>query len=46
MNHLKNKLERMDCLRRRQVLDIPEFYAGSVIRVTMADKYGQDNVSK
>lgn len=38
-NKLKYKLERMDCLRRRNVIDIPEFYPGSIIAVTTADAY-------
>lgn len=38
-NNLKYRLERMDCLRRRQVIDIPEFYAGSIVRVIYSDKY-------
>lgn len=38
-NKLKQKLERMDCLRRRNIIDIPEFYPGSIIAVTAADAY-------
>jgi len=41
-NKLKDKLERMDCLRRRKVIDIPEFYPGSIIAVTTADEYGSE----
>jgi len=36
-NKLKYRLERMDCLRRRKVLNIPEFYPGSIVRVFYAD---------
>ncbi|XP_076804267.1 large ribosomal subunit protein bL19m-like [Clavelina lepadiformis] len=38
-NKLKYRLERMDCLRRRQAIDIPEFYPGSILAVTVADNY-------
>ncbi|KAM3602448.1 uncharacterized protein V6R79_004314 [Siganus canaliculatus] len=34
---LKFTIERKDMLRRRKVLDIPEFYVGSILAVTMAD---------
>lgn len=34
---LKFSMERKDMIRRRKVLDIPEFYAGSILAVTMAD---------
>ncbi|CAF0723140.1 unnamed protein product [Didymodactylos carnosus] len=33
------KLERLDIFRRRQQIDIPEFYVGSVLAVTSADPY-------
>ncbi|XP_041832135.1 39S ribosomal protein L19, mitochondrial [Melanotaenia boesemani] len=36
-NPLKFFIERKDMIRRRKVLDIPEFYAGSILAVTMAD---------
>ena len=38
-NKLKYRLERMDCLRRRKVSQIPEFYPGSIVAVTFADNY-------
>lgn len=38
-NNLKYRLERMDCLRRRQIIDLPEFYPGSIVRVIYSDKY-------
>lgn len=41
-NKLKDKLERMDCLRRRNAAEIPEFYAGSILAVTVSDHYGPD----
>jgi len=40
-NKLKNKLERLDCLQRRQMIDIPEFYPGSIVAVTTADEYSK-----
>nr|CAH0102928.1 unnamed protein product [Daphnia galeata] len=36
-NKLKEKLERMDMLQRRSVIEIPEFYTGSIMAVTVAD---------
>nr|SVE70727.1 EOG090X0F2L [Daphnia similis]SVE71353.1 EOG090X0F2L [Daphnia similis]SVE72612.1 EOG090X0F2L [Daphnia similis] len=36
-NRLKEKLERMDMLQRRSVIEIPEFYTGSVMAVTVSD---------
>ncbi|XP_033124607.1 39S ribosomal protein L19, mitochondrial-like isoform X3 [Anneissia japonica] len=38
---LQDFLERKDCFRRRLVLDIPEFYVGSILAVTTADPYAQ-----
>jgi len=37
-NTLGEMLIRQDCMRRRQVINIPEFYAGSILRVTYAEK--------
>lgn len=36
-NKIREKLERLDMLNRRTVLDIPEFYVGSVMAVTVSD---------
>lgn len=36
-NTLGEMLIRQDCMRRRQVINIPEFYAGSILRVTYAE---------
>jgi len=33
------KLVRQDCLRRRNQIDLPEFYPGSIVAVTYSDKY-------
>lgn len=38
-NPFKFYLERRDMLQRRQVLNIPEFYAGSILSVSTADPY-------
>ncbi|CAH1227952.1 MRPL19 [Branchiostoma lanceolatum] len=35
----KNHVERMDMLRRRAVIDIPEFYVGSILSVLTSDPY-------
>ncbi|OCT79046.1 hypothetical protein XELAEV_18030142mg [Xenopus laevis] len=35
----KFHLERKDMIERRKVLDVPEFYVGSILAVTMADAY-------
>jgi len=45
-NKLGYKLERLDCLRRRQVINIPEFYAGSIVAVTVADEFGPDHATR
>ena len=36
------KIVRQDCLRRRQIIEIPEFYVGSIMAVTYADRYSSD----
>uniref|UniRef100_A0A5S6QE45 Large ribosomal subunit protein bL19m n=1 Tax=Trichuris muris TaxID=70415 RepID=A0A5S6QE45_TRIMR len=38
-NHLLEKLQRMDMLRRRERIKIPEFYVGSILAVTMSVPY-------
>lgn len=45
-NKVKYRLERMDCLRRRKVLDIPEFYPGSIVAVTISDPYATGKTMK
>jgi len=40
------RLVRQDCLRRRQVTEIPEFYVGSILAVTFADKFATDKTSR
>ncbi|XP_042864706.1 39S ribosomal protein L19, mitochondrial-like [Penaeus japonicus] len=36
-NKLREKLERRDMLNRRNIMEIPEFYVGSIMAVTVAD---------
>uniref|UniRef100_A0A914C5E2 Large ribosomal subunit protein bL19m n=1 Tax=Acrobeloides nanus TaxID=290746 RepID=A0A914C5E2_9BILA len=38
-NPLYEELVRADMMERRIILDIPEFYVGSIVAVTLADKY-------
>ncbi|XP_048208788.1 39S ribosomal protein L19, mitochondrial isoform X2 [Perognathus longimembris pacificus] len=45
-NPLKFYLERKDMLERRKVLHIPEFYVGSILRVTTADPYANGKTSQ
>ncbi|XP_036986716.2 39S ribosomal protein L19, mitochondrial [Artibeus jamaicensis] len=40
------QLERKDMLARRGVLHIPEFYVGSILRVTTADPYASGKTSQ
>ncbi|XP_004473417.1 large ribosomal subunit protein bL19m [Dasypus novemcinctus] len=43
---LKFHIERKDMLERRKVLHIPEFYVGSILRVTTADLYANGKTSQ
>ncbi|XP_033998106.1 39S ribosomal protein L19, mitochondrial [Trematomus bernacchii] len=45
-NPLKFSMERKDMICRRQVLNIPEFYAGSILAVTMADTHAAGKVQR
>ena len=36
-NPVRERLERSDMLKRRQIVEIPEFYVGSIVAVTLAD---------
>ncbi|XP_074662892.1 large ribosomal subunit protein bL19m-like [Tubulanus polymorphus] len=38
-DRITEKLERRDMMRRRAVIDIPEFYVGSILAVTVSDPY-------
>ncbi|XP_078300768.1 large ribosomal subunit protein bL19m [Panthera onca] len=45
-NPLKFQMERKDMLERRKILHIPEFYVGSILRVTTADPYASGKTSR
>ncbi|XP_004369209.1 large ribosomal subunit protein bL19m [Trichechus manatus latirostris] len=45
-NPLKFQIERKDMLERRKVLHIPEFYVGSILRVTTADPYASGKINQ
>ncbi|XP_055396199.1 large ribosomal subunit protein bL19m isoform X1 [Bubalus kerabau] len=45
-NPLKFQIERKDMLERRKILHIPEFYVGSILRVTTADPYANGKTSQ
>uniref|UniRef100_A0A8D1SD80 Large ribosomal subunit protein bL19m n=1 Tax=Sus scrofa TaxID=9823 RepID=A0A8D1SD80_PIG len=45
-NPLKFQIERKDMLERRKILHIPEFYVGSILRVTTADPYASAKTSQ
>ena len=36
-NPIRERLERADMLKRREIVEIPEFYIGSIVAVTLAD---------
>lgn len=38
-NRVREKLERNDMIARRMQVDIPEFYVGSIMAVTISDKH-------
>uniref|UniRef100_UPI003AAE4FCF large ribosomal subunit protein bL19m n=1 Tax=Centroberyx gerrardi TaxID=166262 RepID=UPI003AAE4FCF len=42
----KFSMERQDMIRRRKVLNIPEFYAGSILAVSMADPNANGKVNR
>ncbi|KAL0965072.1 hypothetical protein UPYG_G00276390 [Umbra pygmaea] len=45
-NPLKFAIERKDMIQRRKVLNIPEFYVGSILAVTMADPYASGKTNR
>ncbi|XP_031831449.1 mitochondrial ribosomal protein L19 [Nomia melanderi] len=45
-NSLTEKLERLDMLARRSVINIPEFYVGSVLRVTYSEPHASGKVNQ
>ncbi|XP_026761460.1 39S ribosomal protein L19, mitochondrial [Galleria mellonella] len=45
-NSLREKLERMDMLKRRNQIEIPEFYVGSILAVTISDPHAQSKTNR
>lgn len=45
-DRLREKLERRDMLARRNNVDFPEFYVGSIIAVTVADQNAEGKTSR
>lgn len=45
-NSLREKLERSDMLKRRDKIDIPEFYVGSILAVTISDPHAQGKTNR
>ncbi|XP_054164007.1 39S ribosomal protein L19, mitochondrial-like [Oppia nitens] len=43
---LCEQLMRKDLIRRRNVIEIPEFYVGSILAVTISDPYAPGKISK
>jgi len=43
---LREKLERMDMLKRRDAIDIPEFYVGSIMAVSVSDRYAANRTNR
>ena len=44
-NLIREKLERYDMIARRMVIDIPEFYVGSILTVVCSDPHSEKKVS-
>ncbi|XP_016404346.1 39S ribosomal protein L19, mitochondrial-like isoform X3 [Sinocyclocheilus rhinocerous] len=45
-NPVKFSVERKDMIQRRKVLNIPEFYVGSILAVTMTDPHVNVNLNR
>lgn len=45
-NSFREKLERMDMIARRTVIDIPEFYVGSILAVTHAEPHAPGKLNR
>ena len=43
---IKDKIMRSDLIKRRTVIQIPEFYVGSILAVTISDPYAPGKCSK
>ena len=45
-NPIKDKVMREDMIKRRTVIEIPEFYVGSILAVTITDHWASGKISK
>lgn len=45
-NAVREKLERLDMMKRRSQVEIPEFYVGSIVAVTSSDPHTAGKVSR
>jgi large subunit ribosomal protein L19 len=45
-NGIRERLERADMLKRRTHIDIPEFYVGTILAVTISDKHSVGKSNK
>ncbi|GAB6030646.1 mitochondrial 54S ribosomal protein YmL19 [Chamberlinius hualienensis] len=45
-HHVREILERQDMLKRRKILEIPEFYVGSILAVTCSDKFAPGKINR
>ncbi|KAK9498704.1 hypothetical protein O3M35_003279 [Rhynocoris fuscipes] len=45
-NSIREKLERSDMLKRRAVIDIPEFYVGTIMSVTSSNPHAASKTNK
>ncbi|KAJ8410259.1 hypothetical protein AAFF_G00202400 [Aldrovandia affinis] len=45
-NPLKFAIERIDMIQRRNILNIPEFYVGSILSVTMSDSHATEKTNR
>lgn len=45
-NSMREKLERMDMMARRQAIQIPEFYVGSILGVTYSEPHATGKVNR
>ncbi|XP_043281897.1 39S ribosomal protein L19, mitochondrial [Venturia canescens] len=45
-NRLREKLERMDMMARRAIVDIPEFYVGSIVAVTYCEPHAPGKTNR
>ncbi|XP_077301211.1 mitochondrial ribosomal protein L19 isoform X2 [Arctopsyche grandis] len=45
-NYIREKLERIDMMNRREKVDIPEFYVGSILAVKYSDRHAQGKTNR